>query len=157
MKRPMAELRQEGSDKPQSSDWGVVLSNEYAQGADDVEVMAALGLSKADFANYYETNPVCRKLVDKGRIKASAWWRGIARKNIFDKNFNTSVWSFTMKNREGWAEKTDATVNDAPIKQKSSDELRSEIAAKMPGLAKALGVVKREADIVLLPENKKDD
>lgn len=151
----MAELHPEQkNEKPRSSDWGVVMSEEYAAGADDVEVMAALGLSREDFANYYETNPVFRKLVDKGRIKASAWWRGIARKQIFNKNFNTSVWSFTMKNREGWAEKTDATVNDAPVKQKSSDELRNEIAAKMPGLAKALGVVKREADIVMLPEKK---
>ena len=157
MKQLMADPRTDAADKPQSSDWGVVLSNEYANGADDVEVMAALGLSKADFANYYDTNPVFRKLVDKGRIKASAWWRGIARKNIFDKNFNTSVWSFTMKNREGWAEKTDATVNDAPVKQKSADELRADIVAKMPGMAKFLGQVKREADIVLLPENKKDD
>lgn len=139
------------------SDWGRVLTEQYEEGGDDVEVMAAIGLSRKSFDETYESNPVFRKLVDIGRIKSAAWWRTIARKNLFNKNFNTGVWLPTMKNRYGWTEKTEATINELPEKQKSTDELRSELAAKMPGLAKALGSIKKEADILILPGGKKDE
>lgn len=132
--------------------WAQILTAEYAEGASDVEIMAALRMSRPKFDENYANNPVFRELVDIGRIQASAFWHRIARKNILSKEFNTSVWSFTMKNRFGWAEKSDATINEVPKEQKSTDELRQQLVAMLPGVAKQLHVTKKESDLLILPE-----
>jgi hypothetical protein len=119
--------------------WAQILTAEYAEGASDVEIMAALRMSRPKFDENYANNPIFRELVDIGRIQASAFWHRIARKNILSKEFNTSVWSFTMKNRFGWAEK-------------STDELRQQLVAMLPGVAKQLHVTKKESDLLILPE-----
>lgn len=138
-----------------ASRWGEIMTEEYAAGADDVEVMAALGLSRATFQENYQTRPVFRRIVDIGRLKSSAFWRGIARKNLYNKAFNTQVWMFTMKNREGWAEKSESVVNDVPNAQKSLEELRQELLAQIPGAVDKLGMPKL-SELVILPEKAVD-
>lgn len=138
--------------KAAEAKWAQTLMSEYAEGASDVEIMAALRMSRSKFDENYANNPVFRELVDIGRIQASAFWHRIARKNIMTKEFNTSVWSFTMKNRFGWAEKSEATVNELPKEQKSTDEIRQQLVAMLPGVAKQLHVTKKESDLLILPE-----
>lgn len=137
--------------------WASRMREEYAVGADDVEIMAALGISRKEFEKNYEDNPVFKQLVDIGRVASAAWWRRSARQNLFNKDFNNSVWSFTMKNRFGWADKSETITNEMPAQQKSIDELRSDILAKIPGLAKQLGVTKKEAEVLILPEKALDE
>lgn len=136
------------------SNWTTVLIQEYEEGADDVEVCAALRLSREDFDNYYKDNAAFRELVDIGRMASSAWWRRTARKAIFRKDFNTAVWSFTMKNRFGWAEKSESVNSDVPNQQKNVDELRNEILARLPELSVKLGAVKKVSDLAIIPEGK---
>lgn len=134
--------------------WAEILKSEYEQGADDVEVCSAIGLSRKDFDNYYQNNETFKELVDLGRLASAAWWRSIARKNMFNKSFNTNVWSFTMKNRFGWAEKSETTQVDVPLNQKSEEELRSELLAKAPELLKMVGGVDKLATLAVLPDEK---
>jgi hypothetical protein len=134
-----------------STDWASILVAEYEAGADDEEVMAAIRLSRKDFAAYYEDNATFRELVDVGRLASAAWWKRTARLNLFNKNFNSSIWLPVMRHRFGWSDKSELNITGAPLSTKSDDELRADIAARMPGLAKKLGVVKKEADSVVLP------
>jgi hypothetical protein len=139
------------SDKPKT--WVDILEQEYAEGADDIEVMAALGLSRADFMNYYESEPSFKEYVDIGRMKSSAFWRRVARKHLFNKSLNVPVWTFVMKNREGWAEKSESVVNDVPANQKSLDELRTQIMAELPELKEKLGIDDKFSDLVFLDKS----
>lgn len=137
--------------------WATRMQEEYKSGADDVEIMAALGISRKEFEKNYSDNPIFKQLVDIGRVASAAWWRSTARKNIFNKDFNNSVWSFTMKNRFGWTDKSETTLTDTQTQSKSIDELRADILAKIPGLAKQLGVAKKEAEALIVPEKKLDE
>lgn len=136
--------------------WADILVREYKEGADDVEVMSALNLTRKEFDNNYEHNDVFKKLVDIGRVHSAAFWRRIARVNLRNKDFNSSVWSFNMKNRHGWAEKSESVNTEVPKEQRSTDELRQEILAKIPGVAKQLGAAKKDADILLIAEAEND-
>jgi hypothetical protein len=137
-------------------DWAEVLIREYEEGADDIEVMAALNMSRQDFGNFYESSPVFRELVDIGRMKSSAYLRKIARKNMFNKAMNVPLWIFVMKNREGWAEKSEV-VSEMPNSQKSLDEMRAQILAQLPSIVTKLGSDKKMADLIQLPEKKKNE
>ena len=135
--------------------WPKRLMSLYEEGADDVEVSAALKMSQAQFDAEYANNELFKELVDVGRLISAAWWRGVARKNIFNKNLNTQAWMFVMKNRFGWAEKADTTINgNVPAEQLSLEETRSLVLAKMPGILKRLGVEMKEADVIDLSEKK---
>lgn len=140
-------------DQSTKEGWAEVLIREYEEGADDIEVMAALGMSRADFANFYESSEVFRKLVDIGRMKSSAYLRRIARKNMLNKAMNVPLWIFIMKNREGWAEKTEI-VQEMPNSQKSLDEMRTQILAQLPEVVKKLGADKKMSELITLPEKK---
>lgn len=133
--------------------WVDILEREYAEGADDIEVMAALGLSRQDFNNYYETEPAFREHVDIGRMRSSAFWRSVARKHLFNKALNVPVWTFVMKNREGWAEKSESVV-DVPANQKTLDELRTQIVAELPHLKDKLGIDEKFAELLFEPDGK---
>jgi hypothetical protein len=127
-----------------------IIVREYSEGADDDEVMAAINMSKAKFYGTYDTNPNFKEIVDIGRQKSVAWWKGQARKNLFKRGMNTAAWMFVMKNRFGWAEKTEISA-DIPTRQKTDDELRQEIKARLPALAKSLGGLK-DTDLLKLPD-----
>jgi predicted DNA-binding transcriptional regulator AlpA len=131
-----------------------VLTQEYAEGADDDEVMAAINMSRTEFYQTYESEPIFKQFVDIGRQKSVAWWKSQARKNLFKRGMNTAAWMFVMKNRFGWAEKTEVT-SDIPRAQKSDDELRQEIKARLPEMAKRLGL-KKDSDLLKLPEPEND-
>lgn len=132
------------------------IEEEYAAGADDIEIMAILNLSRADFQRYYDSEPKFKRIVDIGRMKSSAFWRGVARKHLFNKSLNIPVWTFVMKNREGWAEKSEQITNDVPAQQKSLDELRTQIVAELPEIVDKLGVDKKLAELIEIPEKKRN-
>jgi hypothetical protein len=119
--------------------------------------MAALRINRKTFDHMYNTNAYFKELVDVGRLRSAAWWRTVARKNLLNRNLNTTAWSFVMKNRFGWTEKSEAVNIDTPSKQYTDDELRQQIIARMPGVAKSLGAIKKDADIIVLSDEGDDD
>lgn len=79
----------------------------YSEGADDVEVAAALDLDEGRFRALYEELPSFKKIVDLGRTKSKAWWYHAGRRNLLSKGFQGATWNMNMKNRFKWADKVD--------------------------------------------------
>lgn len=79
----------------------------YQEGADDVEVASALGLSEQRYAQIYEENIQFKKIVDLGRTMSKAWWYAVSRRNLLSKGFQGTTWGMNMKNRFKWADKVD--------------------------------------------------
>ena len=136
-------------------DWPKVLIAEYKDGASDVEVCDALGMSKADFDRKYKDDELFKELVDIGRLASTAWWYRFGRKNLLNKQANTTLWMFNMKNRFGWAEKSEAINSTAvPEDQKTLDEMKQDVMAKLPGILKRLGVEMKEAQVLEFASKK---
>lgn len=111
------------------------IADAYAEGAADVEVAKLLDITIADFYQLTQDNAAFAKFVDKGRTMSQAWWYERARKGLFTKEFNTSLWNFNMKNRFGWADKTDIqdTTDKDPV---NLDEAKSQLQTALKRIAK---------------------
>jgi hypothetical protein len=115
-------------------DWkGLV--EEYSAGASDVEIARLLNITITRFYQLIEENPAFAEFVERGRTLSRAWWEGTARKNLWNKEFNTALWNFNMKNRYGWADKVDTndTTNKDPV---NLDQAKSELAQAIARLSK---------------------
>lgn len=107
----------------------------YEQGASDVEIARELGLSLREFAKMEKEIPTFARFVELGRTMAQAWWYTAGRKNIINKDFNTTLYNFNMKNRFGWADKVETNSGNPADEALNADQLKSEIGR----LAKKLG------------------
>lgn len=125
-------------------DWKM-LSQLYAEGASDVEIAKELGITISQFLEMERDHPEFATFVAKGRTLSQAWWVYQARNNLWNKDFNTTLFNFNMKNRFGWADKieTNSTGDDST---KSADTLKAELAkaakrlgSKYPELFRQLG------------------
>lgn len=120
-----------GSDRP----WAKQILDLYEQGASDVEVAAANKWTIKDYYRQINENVPFGQLVEFGRTLSQAFWEGQARKNLSNKAFNTSLWSFYMKNKYGWADKTEAVGPDGSTNQ-DLDALRANVMKEAEKLLK---------------------
>ena len=107
--------------------WAKQLIDLYREGASDAEVAADLNITIKDYYKQLGENSTLATLVDLGRTLSQAFWEGQARKNIRNKQFNTPLWAFYMKNKFGWADKTEA-INLNDNSSTDLDQLRSQLA-----------------------------
>lgn len=121
------------STENETKSWAKELIENYRQGYSDAEVAAAMSITLREFYQQLAENPSFSKLVEFGRTLSTAFWEGLARKNINNKNFNTSLYNFYMKNKHGWADKveTSSTNENVNINQ---DALKEEIYRKLKKL-----------------------
>jgi hypothetical protein len=98
----------------------------YESGASDVEIASKLRISMAEFYKMEKELPTFARFVELGRTFAHAWWVSKGRLNVGNKDFNTSLYNFNMKNRYAWADKVETTdrTSDESL---NADQLRSEI------------------------------
>lgn len=117
-----------------SPNWEALLDS-YGEGASDVEIARLLKITLARFHQLCEESPAFFSFADRGRTLSQAWWYEKGRTSLFDKNFNTALWNFNMKNRHGWADKVDTTDNTDkdPV---NLDALKGQLASAMQRLAK---------------------
>ena len=115
-------------------DWNALLEL-YGEGASDVEIARALGITIARFQHLCQDQPAFANFAEKGRTLSQAWWVEQARKNLWKKEFNVALWNFNMKNRYGWADKTE-TVDNSKMENLDSDQLKTQLSAAMKALAK---------------------
>lgn len=113
--------------------WADDLIENYRQGFSDAEVAAAMNITIKQFYAQLAENPSFSKLVEHGRTLATAFWEGLARKNVNNKNFNTSLYNFYMKNKYGWADKME-TSNTTENTNINLDDLKAEINRKLKRL-----------------------
>ena len=109
--------------------------NEYREGASDVEVAAMLGIPKKKFDQMYEEIDDFARVIDMGRTLSQAWWVKAGRKYILDRNFQTTMWSFNMKNRYGWADKVDMGERESTMPE-DIDAARTELDRALKSIAK---------------------
>lgn len=94
----------------------------YSEGAADVEIKALIyqwrGTFSCDLWNRwmkdYEEFSITIK---KGRMLSESWWNKSGRKNLKSKDFSYTGWYMNMKNRFGWRDKQETTLQggDKPI------------------------------------------
>ena len=88
---------------------------------------------------YYEqlaNNKVFSQLVDFGRTLSQAFWEKQARRNLNNRQFNTSLWAFYMKNKYGWADKTESVNSNENINT-DLDSLRGQVTKEVARFIKA--------------------
>lgn len=136
-----------------SSEWARKLISYYEAGYSDAEVAAELKITIKEFNKQLAENPGFNKLVQFGRTLSTAFWEGLARKNIVNKQFNTPLYNFYMKNKYGWADKIETSnVNDNS--NYSMDELKAKVMKQIDKLAKDNSLELTEAQRVLTPVDK---
>lgn len=136
-----------------SSEWARKLIGYYEAGYSDAEVAAELKITIKEFNKQLAENPGFNKLVQFGRTLSTAFWEGLARKNIVNKQFNTPLYNFYMKNKYGWADKIETSnVNDNS--NYSMDELKAKVQKQLNQLAKDNSLDLTEAQRVLTPVDK---
>jgi len=71
-----------------------------------------------------------------GRTISESWWMEKGRKNLWNKDFNTGLYNFQMKNRFGWADKVDTGEknNSEPM---NVDAARAELGKTLAKLSKS--------------------
>lgn len=93
--------------------WAKQVIEMYTAGASDAEVAASLNVTIKDYYKELNENSAFAQLVEFGRTLSQAFWERQARENLRNKQFNTTLWAFYMKNKFGWADKTESVnVND---------------------------------------------
>lgn len=117
----------------EASKWDMALSL-YGEGASDVEICKLFQITQAKFDRMYTEVQQFAAVIDYGRTISKAWWYSQARQNIKNKEFNSSLFNFAMKNLHGWADKVESSTKDEG--DKSVDKLRTEFFALVKHLEK---------------------
>lgn len=133
--------------------WAKELIENYRQGYSDAEVAAALNITVREFYAQLSDNPSFAKLVEFGRTLSTAFWEGLARKNVGNKSFNGALYGFYMKNKFGWADKVE-TSNVTENTNINLDELRNQVMEKINQLVKQNHPELTEAQHVLQAASK---
>jgi hypothetical protein len=115
-------------------DWKNLLGL-YGEGAADVEIARALGITIARFYALCDESDAFKNFAEKGRTLSQAWWYEQGRSGLFREKFNGALWNFNMKNRYGWADKVDTndTTDKDPV---NLDQAKSQLATALKTLGK---------------------
>ena len=112
------------------NNWAEEILNWYAEGDFDVEVAARLKVPLREFHKQMNENAAFGRLVDYGRTLCEAFWVGQAKSNLKNKSFNGGTWNFVMKNKFGWAERSEQTSLNEVNPNLNADELRQKITTE---------------------------
>jgi hypothetical protein len=109
----------------------------YHHGGHDIEVCKALGITLRNLDTLYNASDTFADFIDMGRLYSRAWWYEQGRKNIENTKFNTTMYSFQMKNLHGWADKSEQVVTDNS-EPKSLDEAASTLKKMFPEILRMI-------------------
>lgn len=115
-------------------DWNKIQAM-YSEGASDPEIARALNITMKKFYELVEDVPQFAQFVELGRTLSMAWWYEKGRTGLFADKFNSTLFNFNMKNRFGWADKTDIN-SSTPDTPQNVDVIKGQISQLIKKLAK---------------------
>lgn len=134
--------------------WAKQVLDLYEEGGSDAEVAASLRVPMKQFYKRMADSAAFANLVEFGRTLSLAYWEGTARKNIGNKSFNSPLFAFYMKNRHGWADKTEVTssnentnVNLDDMRKQVNSLILEHVAANTPEMTDAKRVLSSVAKV----------
>lgn len=128
--------------------WSQSVIDLYTNGGSDAEVAAFLRVTIKVFYKQMEDNAAFRELVEFGRTLSQAWWESQFRKNVNNKNFNSTLLTFYMKNKHGWADKVESSSTTDNVNV-NLDELRTRAVAEVAAFIKKHSPELTDAQMVL--------
>jgi len=86
------------------------------EGGSNVEIKAYLGCISNDlWYRLIDENDEFSETVSTCNLLCQVWWEKIGKKGMFmggkDNPFNSTIYTFNMKNRFGWADKQESKVD----------------------------------------------
>jgi len=99
--------------------WHDDVLNLYKEGGSDVEVKAMIWEWRGSFSNdlwdrWCKDEPQFSETIKMGKVLSEAWWVKQGRSNLVVKyqadGFSYTGWYMNMKNRFGWADKTESDL-----------------------------------------------
>ncbi len=120
-----------------TADWIETTMNVYRDGGSDIEVCKAIKVTMRKFNEMVANNAKFAEFVEYGRLLSEAWWMEQARYALTNKQFNTPLWAFYMKNKFGWADKTE-NLERLPDELANVDAVKAKLLAGLPKLLKTL-------------------
>lgn len=130
--------------------WADKVISLYKEGCSDAEVAAELGVTLKAYYKQINDNAAFAQLVEFGRTLCQSFWESQFRKNINNKQFNTSLLTFYMKNKYGWADKTEVS-DSSDSSTKDLDAVRQELEAQVARFIKARTPEITDAKRLLIP------
>lgn len=94
-----------------------VAFNLLSKGYSKEAVSGQIGISKQCFYEWAQKYEDFGDAVKRGESASQFYWEDLGMRGTLGqiKGFNASSWMFNMKNRFGWAEKSDQNISGQPI------------------------------------------
>lgn len=93
------------------ANWKELADENYSQGGSDVELRVEYDITHHTWDRLLKEEPEFLETIKTARQKCEAWWLKQGR-DIRDKDLNATLWYMNMKNRFGWADKSESRFVD---------------------------------------------
>ena len=119
------------------ADWKEIMLAVANDGGSIIETMCKLGISTHAWDTLLTDSEIFRSAAHDCRLLSQVWWETVGRKLATGSPGSANAWSFNMKNRFGWRDKTEITGDpNAPMQHEvkkrvfTREELAAELAAR---------------------------
>lgn len=104
-------------------DWQERILELSKEGASIVELAVELEISRQTLYTLMEREPIFLDTIKRCKELCEYWWLREGRINLKDKDFSYTGWYMNMKNRFGWADKTENKTNHSGSVQTGGPDL----------------------------------
>lgn len=92
-------------------DWENMVISLMSEGGSKKEVITELKIGSQLFYEFISRYEEFSNAIKRGEELSESFWEKQGRINLYNKGFNTALWYINMKNRFGWKDKIESTLN----------------------------------------------